>query len=112
MKIIITATLFIHTDKRDALLGELAPYIQDVRKQTGCVKYEWAADACDTTQINVLEEWEDASAVDGHFAGDNFKKIVSLIGTHDIIDMSAKKYGITKEGPVFNAEGKPSSAFD
>ena len=111
MKIIITATLFIHADKRSVLLEELAPHILKTRKQTGCVRYEWAADGVDETQINVLEEWEDASAVDGHFAGDNFAKIVGIIGTHDIISMSARKYGISKEAPVFNAQGKPSSSF-
>ena len=111
MKIIITATIFIHSDKRGVLLDELSSDILKVRKQTGCVRYEWAADGVDETQINVLEEWEDTAAVDGHFAGDNFAKIVGIIGTHDILSMSAKKYGISKEAPVFNAQGKPSSSF-
>ena len=111
MKIIITATLFIDADKRGALLEELTSDILKVRKQIGCVRYEWAADGADETQINVLEEWEDAAAVDGHFAGENFAKIVGIIGAHDIISMSAKKYGISKEAPVFNEQGKPSSSF-
>ena len=111
MKIIITATIFIHSDNRGVLLDELSSDILKVRKQTGCVRYEWAADGVDETQINVLEEWEDAAAVDGHFAGDNFAKIVGIIGSYDIVSMSAKKYGISKEAPVFNAQGKPSSSF-
>ena len=111
MKIIITATLFINADKRISLLDELTPHILKVRKQTGCIRYEWAADGSDETQVNVLEEWEGASALDGHFAGANFATIVSVIGAYDIISMSARKYGIAKESPVFNSEGKPSSEF-
>ena len=111
MKIIITATLFINTDKRSVLLDQLTPDILKVRKQTGCVRYEWAADGADETQINVLEEWEDAPALDGHFAGENFAKIVGIIGTDDIIIMSARKYGFSNEAPVFNTQGKPSSSF-
>ena len=111
MKIIITATLYLHADMRKKLLSELTPEILKVRKQTGCIRYEWAGDGSDNTQVNVLEEWEDASALDGHFAGDNFAKIVGIIGTHEITSMSAKKYGISHEAPVFNAQGKPSSSF-
>lgn len=111
MKIMITATLFINSDKRINLLDELTPNILKVREQTGCLRYEWAADGSDETQVNVLEEWEDASALDGHFGGANFAAIVGIIGTYDIISMTARKYAIAKEGPVFNSEGNPSSDF-
>ena len=111
MKIIITALMSIAPDQRLILLEDLNPHIRKVRKQTGCIRYDWAAESCNPGEINVLEEWADANAVDRHFAGENFANIVGLIGKYDIIDMSAKKYGISHEGPVFNAEGKPSSDF-
>ena len=111
MKIIITAIMTIASDKRQHLLGALKADILKVRKQTGCIRYNWSADGGDPELINVIEEWADESAVDGHFAGENFAKIVGIIGQYDIINMSAKKYGISHEGPVFNAEGKPTSDF-
>ena len=111
MKIIIYAVISIDPDKRFSLLKALDRGIDDVREQTGCVRYDWAADGSDTGQINVYEEWEDARALDGHFAGSNFAKIVESIGQHGINSMSAKKYSIAQEGPVFGADGKPTSSF-
>ena len=112
MKIIIYAIILVDTDKRDLLLSDLSFLISEVRKQKGCLRYDWASDSSNVQQINIFEEWEDKSAVEEHFAGANFSKISTKVGEFKAQGMSARKFSISKEDAVFNQNGKPSSTFE
>ena len=111
MKFIIYAEVDIEDEKRAGLLKDLAPLIDKVRLQTGCVKYDWCADSSHGGRINVYEEWENKAALSAHFSGDNFKVIGSKINAHGILGASARKFTIHQEGPVFNESGSASVEF-
>ena len=63
-------------------------------------------------QILVYEVWEDKSALDNHFAGENFASISKIFGDYGVLGASARKFRIEKEGPVFNAEGAATTEFE
>ena len=75
MKFIIYAEIDTEDERREGLLKALAPLIDRVRAQTGCVKYDWSADSSNDGRINVYEEWENEAALANHFAGNNYKEM-------------------------------------
>jgi len=111
MKFIIYAEIDIQDGKRTGLLNAVAPLIDKVRAQTGCVRYDWSMDSSNDGRINVYEEWEDEAARTAHFAGDNFKAMGSKINEHGVLGAKARKFSINQEGSVFDASGTASVKF-
>ncbi len=111
MKIIINAIIEIQPERRQGFLDLLQDWLPRVHKQQGCLRYDWAADSFMDNQILVFEEWEDKSALENHFAGENFAAISNIVGAYGVLGASARKFSIAKEGPVFNAEGKATADF-
>ncbi|MEO9970729.1 MAG: putative quinol monooxygenase [Hyphomonadaceae bacterium] len=112
MKVIIAAQIKVSADKRENALSAAAKVIEKIIMQTGCVRYDWAADCSDPELITVFEEWEDQSALDQHFAGPNFAKMNALLGEVGVLGAAAKKYAVEREASVFGADGSPSSSFE
>ena len=111
MKFIIYAEIDIQDEKRKGLLDALTPLINQVRTQTGCIRYDWGADICNNGRINVYEEWADEAALAAHFAGDNFKAMGAKIGEHGVLGAKARKFSIHQEGSVFDQSGTASVKF-
>lgn len=111
MKIVIYAIITVQPERRQGLLDLLQDWLPRVHKQQGCLRYDWSADGFIDNQILVYEEWEDKSALDNHFAGENFASIGKVIGEYGVLGASARKFAIGKEGPVFNTDGAATSDF-
>ncbi len=111
MKFIIYAEIDIEGEKRAGLLEALAPLIEKVRGQTGCVRYDWGTESSNPERINVYEEWADEAALAAHFSGDNFKAMGAVIGEHGVLGAKARKFSINQEGSVFDESGRPSVKF-
>ena len=111
MKFIIYAEIDLQPERRDELLNAVAPLLQKIRAQTGCIKYDWNADSSDDGRVNVYEEWENEAALAAHFTGDNYKAMGSKIQEHGILGAKARKFSINQEGPVFDENRMPSVKF-
>ena len=111
MKIVIHAIITIQPERRQGFLDLLQDCLPKVHKQKGCLRYDWAADSFMDNQILVYEEWEDKSALDNHFAGENFASISKIVGEYGVLGASARKFAIDKEGAVFNENGIATSDF-
>lgn len=111
MKVIIYALIEVEADKRAGLLSLLQSYLPKVHAQTGCIRYDWAADSKISTQVNVYEEWESEAALDAHFAGKNFAAIGKAIAEFGVLGASARKFRVEAEAGVFNADGAASTVF-
>jgi len=111
MKFIIYAEIDMPDQKRADFLEAIAPLIDKVRKQMGCVKYDWNMDYSNKGRIHVYEEWEDEAALAAHFAGENFKSMGAKVGEYGVLSAKARKFSINQEGAVFDENGAPSVEF-
>lgn len=111
-KILISAQIDLPADKREEALKSAQKWIDGALAQDGCIHYDWSADLNNPTRVNVFEEWESEEALANHFAGPQYAGMLAHMGTFGIENAVSRKYRVDAEGPVYNAEGKPSERFD
>ena len=111
-KIVISAQIDVEPAGREAALMGARPWIAGALGQPGCIHYDWSADLDNPARINVFEEWESAEALAGHFAGSRFAGMVAHLGQSGLQNVASRKYRVDAEGPVHDAEGKPTPVFD
>lgn len=66
--IIVTGTARFAAGEIDRLKGDLAAYVDEVRRRDGCISYSYARDINDPDVLNVVEQWRDEAAIDAHMA--------------------------------------------
>lgn len=111
-KVLISAQIDVEPAGREAALKSAQPWIDGALAQPGCLHYDWSADLNDPARINVFEEWDSEAALAAHFAGPQYAGMLAHIGASGLKGSTSRKYRVDAEGPVYNADGKPTPAFD
>ncbi|MBD2843320.1 putative quinol monooxygenase [Erythrobacter rubeus] len=111
-KIVIAAQIDLDPEQRAEALASAKPHIEAALAQDGCIAYDWSACGQNPGRVNVFEEWESEEALANHFANSAYAGMRDHIGTFGLIGAASKKYRVNAEGPVYNAEGQATEAFD
>lgn len=111
-KIVIAAHIDVEPGGRDECLKTAQPFIDGALSQAGCLHYSWAADLNNPARIEVFEEWTDEDALAQHFKGVHYSGMLAHIGSFGLVNSVSAKYRVDAEGPVYNAQGVPTAAFD
>ena len=111
-KIVIAAQIDIDPARRADALRSAKPFIDAALAQDGCIRYDWSADGNDAARVNVFEEWESEAALANHFANDAYANMRDHLGTFGLTGAASAKYRVDREGPVYNAQGEATEAFD
>ena len=111
-KILIAAQIDVDPAGREAALRAAQPWIDGALAQPGCLHYDWSADINNPERINVFEEWESEAALAAHFAGPQYAGMLAHVGASGLRGSASRKYRVDAESAVYNAEGKPTPAFD
>ena len=111
-KIVISAQIDLDPGQRAIALTSAKPHIDAALAQDGCIHYDWSADGNNPARVNVFEEWESEEALAAHFAGQAYAGMRDHIGQFGLTNAVSKKYRVDAEGPVYNAEGVATEAFD
>ena len=61
---------------------------------------------------HIFEEWENEDALAAHFTAPSFFKMSEHLSEHGLLGASAKKYLVSKEAGIYNAEGSANAYFD
>ena len=80
--------------------------------EKGCIHYDWSACSMNPARVNVFEEWESEEALAAHFKDPAYTGMRDHIGKFGITAAVSAKYRVDAEGPVYNAEGQATEAFD
>lgn len=111
-KILIAAQIDLDPARRDQALRAGQPWIDGALAQPGCLHYAWSADLHNPARVNVFEAWESEAALAAHFAGPQYAGMLQHIGASGLKAATSRKYRVDAEGPVYNADGKPTPAFE
>lgn len=112
MKVLIAAQIDVEPAGRADALINGQKWIDAALAQPGCLHYDWSADLSNPSRINVFEEWDSEEALAAHFAGPAYAGMRDHIGASGLINAASKKYRVDREGPVYNAEGMATPAFE
>ena len=111
-KVLVAAHIDVDPSKRDETIRTGKPYIDGALTQEGCLHYTWSADLENPARIEVFEEWTSEQALADHLAGPHYAAMAAHVGGAGITNAESAKYLVSKEGPVYNAEGVATADFD
>jgi len=77
---IISAQVFIKSEKVNDFLSFTKELIEKSRAEEGCISYTLYQDPNDKSTFLFFEEWKSQAAIDFHFATEHFKKFDEKMG--------------------------------
>lgn len=109
--IILSGTVDVEPERRDAALQVGLPHMRATRAQSGCLDYNWGADLLTPGRIYVYERWESQAALEAHFAGPHYRAMRDTIAAHGLSGANVLKYRISLSEPVYDQSGVPRADF-
>ena len=88
--IIVMGTARFAPGEIDRLQGQLAAFVDKVRRRDGCISYSYARDLNDPDLVHVVEQWRDDAAIDAHMS--DIGDLMDALGGAKIGELSVKAY--------------------
>lgn len=82
--IVLNVTYTLRPGKRQAFLRALEDdgVIGRVRREAGCLQYEFFAAVEEENRLMLVEGWDTQANLDAHCAGENFKTMQAIEGAY------------------------------
>ena len=93
--IIIAGYELVDAEQRDTYVAAYRDLITRARDFDGCIHIAITADSVDPEQLNIVEVWRDADALDA------WRKQADGPDLDEVKHMSVKRYNATDGGPLF-----------
>jgi len=78
--IVVQTTFQLVPDSRDEVLSLMKNMVRLCRQEHGCLSYEYFQGISDPNQIVLLQEWEDADCLQGHYQTDHMEDFLARLG--------------------------------
>jgi quinol monooxygenase YgiN len=79
-------------EKIEEVESLLHALIKETRKEAGCVQYELLQNRDDPAEFTFVEEWEDDSAIDAHFARAHMQTALSKAAHLLAVEPGIRRY--------------------
>ena len=79
-------------DKIEEVESVLHALIKETRKEAGCVQYELLQNRDDPAEFTFVEEWENDSAIDAHFASAHMQAALSKTAHLLAVEPDIRRY--------------------
>ena len=99
--LIIAATIPVKPAALPAAIEAAIVMARATRTEPGCIEYGFYQDLEDPSRIHVFEKWENGDALAAHFQTPHMAEFSGMIGEFVDGAVSARRYEIASEGPVF-----------
>ena len=78
--IILQSTFHLHPEKVDEALDLMREMMRMCRHEHGCRHYKYFQGLGDPGEVLLLQEWDDAPSLQGHYETDHMEKFVRRLG--------------------------------
>jgi quinol monooxygenase YgiN len=80
--------------KANELLSVLSSLVEPTRKEPGCLSYELLQNNEDPTDLTLIEEWQNNTALESHFATKHFKDALTKLPNLVAAEPDIRRYHV------------------
>jgi quinol monooxygenase YgiN len=92
----VIARIKARPDKVNELLSVLSSLVEPTRKEAGCLSYELLQHNEDPTDFTLVEEWQNDTALESHFATKHFKDALTKLPNLVASEPDIRKYHLVR----------------
>ena len=100
--IVVQSTFQLLPESKDEALELMRNMVRLCRQEHGCLAYEYFEGVTDPNQVVLLQEWEDADCLQGHYQTDHMEDFLSRLGRFLESPVSTRSY-ISQEDNALTA---------
>ena len=98
--IILQSTFQLHPESVDAAIELMREMTRLCRHEHGCRQYSYFQGISDPGEVMLLQEWDDAVCLQGHYETDHMDKFVNKLGPLLRSPITTRSYVSQDEGSV------------
>lgn len=90
--IVVQSTFHLLPDSKDEALELMRNMVRLCRQEHGCLTYEYYEGVTDPYRVVLLQEWEDADCLQGHYQTDHMEDFLAKLGRYLESPVSTRSY--------------------
>jgi len=92
----VIAKIKARPGKANDLLSLLSTLVEPTRKEPGCISYKLLQNNEDPTDVALIEEWQNSTALQSHFATKHFKDALVKLPNLVASEPDIQRYHLVK----------------
>jgi len=92
----VIAKIKARPGKANDLLSLLSTLVEPTRKEPGCISYKLLQNNEDPTDVALIEEWQNSTALQSHFATKHFKDALVKLPNLVAAEPDIQRYHLVK----------------
>ncbi len=101
--IVVQSIFHLLPDSKEEVLDLMRNMVRLCREEHGCLAYEYYQGVTDPLCVVLLQEWEDADCLQGHYQTDHMENFLSRLGRYLESPISTRSY-ISQEETALTAQ--------
>lgn len=101
--IMVQSTFHLRAESKSKALALMKNMVRLCRQEHGCISYEYFEGVTDSNQVILLQEWENAECLQGHYQTDHIDKFMSKLVAYLERPISTRSYFSQEEAAVVSS---------
>ena len=98
--IMVQSTFHLAADSKGEIIELMKDMVRLCRQEHGCLSYEYFEGLTDANQVVLLQEWENADCLQGHYETAHMEKFISKLGNYLESEVITRSYASQDEPRV------------
>jgi len=96
----VQSTFQLVAESKSEAIDLMKDMVRLCRQEHGCLSYEYFEGLTDTNQVVLLQEWENADCLQGHYQTAHMEEFLSKLGNYLQSEVSTRSYASQDEPRV------------
>ncbi len=98
--IMVQSTFYLSADTRSEAIKLMKNMVRLCRQEHGCLNYEYFEGVTDTNHVVLLQEWENADCLQGHYQTTHMEDFLGKLGNYLQSEVITRSYASQDEPRV------------
>ncbi len=98
--IMVQSTFHLAADSKSEAIELMKNMVRLCRQEHGCLSYEYFEGLSDANHIVLLQEWENADCLQGHYETTHMEEFLGKLGNYLQSEVITRSYASQDEPPV------------
>lgn len=104
--IMVQSTFHLIAESKPAAIELMKNMVRLCRQEHGCLSYEYFEGLTDTNQVVLLQEWENADCLQGHYQTAHMEEFLGKLGSYLESEVATRSYASQDEPRVNSASSE------